>query len=279
LKLYYYRDPIGNFGDDLNPWLWPRIFPEPLDDYFDQDTLFLGIGSILNHKVPQIPRKKIVFGSGFGYGSTPKITEDWRFYCVRGPLTARALGLPESLAICDSSILVKKLFGHSIKKEHQVSFMPHHTVAEYDNWKSVCESISVGYIDPAADVEITIDQIRKSSLVISEALHGAIIADAFRVPWIPVRTRPRIVEFKWQDWARSLGMEHHFEWLPPVWSEDIDKRWKQLLHPFISRVARARMLWLIKYGKRRLSSELVFNRVYERLSQEFDRLITETCMP
>jgi hypothetical protein len=34
MKLYY-ETPEQNFGDDLNPWLWPRVFPKALEDYGD----------------------------------------------------------------------------------------------------------------------------------------------------------------------------------------------------------------------------------------------------
>ncbi len=27
MKLYYYKDVIGNFGDDLNSWLWDALIP------------------------------------------------------------------------------------------------------------------------------------------------------------------------------------------------------------------------------------------------------------
>jgi hypothetical protein len=26
MKLYYYKDVVGNFGDDLNSWLWDTLF-------------------------------------------------------------------------------------------------------------------------------------------------------------------------------------------------------------------------------------------------------------
>ena len=42
--------------------------------------------------MPDAP-KKLVFGTGFGYGGVPRLDESWIFYCVRGPRTARALGL------------------------------------------------------------------------------------------------------------------------------------------------------------------------------------------
>lgn len=275
MKLYYYKDPVGNFGDDLNPWLWPQLFPKPIDLCFDNNTLFVGIGSILNHKIPPEPQKKIVFGSGFSYGSLPRMTDLWQFICVRGPLTAKALGLPEATVITDSALLLLKLIEPSQKKLHKVSFMPHHKTAKYDNWQGVCVALDVCYIDPTAPVSGTIDAICNSSVLITESLHGAIVADACRVPWIPVRTRPRIAEFKWQDWCLSLGIEHEFEWLPPAWDESIDLKWKQMIRPYTTSIAQARLQWLIRHGRRRLSSGSNFRTVYSRLVDAFDKLIAE----
>jgi succinoglycan biosynthesis protein ExoV len=39
-------------------------------------------------------------------------------------------------------------------------------------------------------------------------MHGAILADTLRVPWIPVITSPIINVFKWRDWTMSLGLDY-----------------------------------------------------------------------
>jgi succinoglycan biosynthesis protein ExoV len=250
-----------------------------MEQCFDDETLFLGIGSILNRKIPEYPAKKVVFGSGFGYGSPPSITDRWRFYCVRGPLTAKMLGLPASTAICDGAVLIRELVEPAQRAEHKVAFMPHHLTAKYDDWKSVCESLSICYIDPAASIESTLDAIRQSSVVITEAMHGAIVADALRVPWIPVRTRPRILEFKWQDWSSSIRLEHKFEWLPPIWNRNSHSRLRQTLHPIASPIARERLRWLARHGKRRLSRETIFRQVYCHLSEAFNELVAAAQVP
>lgn len=58
MNLYCYRG--GDFGDDLNPWIWGALTPELLDE--SQDELLLGIGTLINSNVPPAP-KKIVFGT------------------------------------------------------------------------------------------------------------------------------------------------------------------------------------------------------------------------
>jgi succinoglycan biosynthesis protein ExoV len=272
VRLYYYQDPVGNFGDDLNPWLWSRLFSYPLEKYFDDDTLFIGIGSILNQKIPQMPPKKVVFGSGYGYGLPPTISGDWRIICVRGPLTSKVLGLPASTAISDGAMLVRRLLEPNNTTMQMAAFMPHHLSAQYDDWASICESLSIRYIDPTALVEEVLDAIRHSSLLITEAMHGAIVADTLRVPWIPVRTRPGIVTFKWEDWSSSLGIEHSFEWLPPIWNPKIESTVRGVLRPFTTVAAHNRLKWLLRFGRRRLSDERVFRRVYQRLSDAFDQM-------
>jgi len=81
MKLFYCKVTTGNFGDDLNPWLWPKLLPGIIDE--DGSTLFVGIGSIINQFIPDAPLK-IVFGSGVGYGTPPVIDErKWKVYCLR----------------------------------------------------------------------------------------------------------------------------------------------------------------------------------------------------
>jgi len=210
VKLFYYRDPGGNFGDDLNAWLWPRLIPELLDDR--DDTLFVGIGSILDRRIPQEPRK-IVFGTGVGYGLLPVLDQRWQICCVRGPLTAKALGLPAEVAITDSAALVRTVRTPPVVKTHIVSFMPHfrtpaRAASIGTDLADICASLDINYIDPCGEVEDVIDGLASSSKVIAEAMHGAIVADALRVPWVPVQLSGRILNLKWNDWCTSLHLEY-----------------------------------------------------------------------
>ncbi len=41
MRLYYFKDPRGNFGDDLNPWLWKQLWPELQQG--EDDELFVGM--------------------------------------------------------------------------------------------------------------------------------------------------------------------------------------------------------------------------------------------
>ena len=205
-RLYYFKGAKPNFGDELNPWLWPRLLPDLLDD--NDDELFLGIGTILNDGVPA-PPKKIVFGSGFGYGLPPRVdSAKWDIYCVRGPLTAHTLGLPEELAVCDPAILLRRQPWPTQNKQYQASFMPHWESLSRGNWPQACAEADIHFIDPTAPIEQVVREIRGSELLITEAMHGAIVADAMRVPWVPVQPQLHMHSPKWLDWCASVEVPY-----------------------------------------------------------------------
>lgn len=209
MKLLHFRGPNGerNFGDELGPWLWERLLPGVFDDNVDQ--VFVGIGTLLNNRLPRASRL-VIFGSGVGYGDAPPTRDpSWSIYCLRGPLSAAVLGVAPSLAITDPGALVRHFVPRASATEvtRRFSYMPHWRYA-FDDWERVCRRIGFGYIDPRRDVEETIAQIRQTGVLITEAMHGAIVADALRVPWIAVRSTPAILDFKWRDWCASLGLEY-----------------------------------------------------------------------
>ncbi len=228
MRLHYYRDSIGNVGDELNPWLWPQLLP----GFFDarDDTYFVGIGTILGLELPPAARK-IVFGSGVGYGQAPTLDAQWDVRFVRGPLTAAALHLPPERAITDSALALRLLVPPA-SGGRGVGFMPHHLSAEYANWQQICDDAGIEFIDPRHAVPKVLGQIAKCSMVIAEAMHGAILADTLRVPWRAVKAYSHINQFKWDDWCQSLNLRYEPATIPAVF----DGTW--------ARFPRRQELWL-----------------------------------
>lgn len=213
MKLCYHIPPKSpNFGDELNVWLWEQLIPDILDD--DESVAFVGIGTLLNSLLPdRIPnaRRVIIFGSGAGYNTPLEAIDDsWTIYCVRGPLSAKALGLSPELALTDGAALIRRLYKPTAAKVHRFSYMPHFTQSESGNkvWPSICQQIGFGYIDARWPRERVLEAISQTEVLLTEAMHGAIIADALRVPWIPICTTSRVLSFKWQDWSASVGLEY-----------------------------------------------------------------------
>ena len=212
LRLFYHRDPRGNFGDDLNAWLWPKLLPDLLTDG-SASTLLVGIGTILNAKVPPGPGK-VVLGSGVGYGKLPAVDDKWRFYGVRGPKSAAALGLAADLAITDGAILLRDLVAPTPPSDRSGTvFIPHHESvyrleARGVNLPSLVASAGFDYLDPRWPVQDVIECIGRAERVITEAMHGAIFADTLRVLWRPVRLFGHVLSSKWIDWTASLSLDY-----------------------------------------------------------------------
>lgn len=206
MQLYYFKDPHGNFGDDLNPWLWKQLLP----NFFNNDSsqVFVGIGTLLNHRLPTEPIKHI-FGSGYGYGEPPKIDDRFVFHAVRGYETARVLGLDSKLAITDAAVLLRAIpTTRAAKTTHRIGFIPHCQSSRFFDWESLCNELGLKYISAEWDVERVLLEMSKCETLICEAMHGAIAADTLRIPWIPVSCYDYISEFKWRDWLSTLELPY-----------------------------------------------------------------------
>ena len=91
MKISMYED-VPNFGDVLNKYLWQPYLGEFIGR--DDNILMLGIGTLLGHSKSH-NGQIIVCGSGSGYGGdfSQLKNENWKIFFVRGPSTAKALGL------------------------------------------------------------------------------------------------------------------------------------------------------------------------------------------
>jgi succinoglycan biosynthesis protein ExoV len=224
MLLHHWRPPsepagvVTNFGDELNTVLWPKLLG---DGFFDDDgtVVFLGIGSLLGWPKgdDSVMRHRIVFGSGAMRADATELEPldpRWHVYCVRGPSTVEAYGLDAALALTDPAVLVADFY-RRVEPTHRFGFMPH--LAEAREWSTllsgVCADLGVRYIDPRDDVESVIESIGSVSTMVTEAMHGAIVADALRVPWIPAYTTRRPHRFKWTDWCRSIEIDYEPRWI------------------------------------------------------------------
>jgi hypothetical protein len=108
-----------------------------------------------------------------------------------------------------------------------VSFIPHFrspagVEALGIDFERICAHLGINYIDPCGPVEDVLHGIEGSKKIVAEAMHGAIVADALRVPWVPVQLSDRILNLKWWDWCRSLSMEYKPLRFSPVPGKDLE---------------------------------------------------------
>jgi succinoglycan biosynthesis protein ExoV len=212
---YYWESQHGNFGDDLNLWLWDFLIPGFRDVH--AETLLVGVGTVLNRVLLPEGRHKLVLGSGFGYGTLPDMSDksEWDIRCVRGPLTAQKVGIDPKLGIIDPAVMVAEMPEFkNLPKKHKKSFVPHWESAAAGIWPVICGAVGLHYIDPRGDAKEVIRDIAQSELIVAESMHGAILADAFRVPWVAVTTSSSINSFKWSDWAQTVGVTYRPRHVP-----------------------------------------------------------------
>ena len=268
MTLYFHRfkDGTRNFGDDLKAWLWPRLLPNL--EHRSPDITLIGFGTVLNSSLAErVPEQaiKLVFGAGVGYGSgLPELDDKYRIYCLRGLLSAQALGLDQTVAITDGAMLINLVYYPEQIGGDGVAFMPHvrNAVSGSREWRALCSDLGIRYIDPTSPVEEVLAAIARSDLLLAEAMHGAIVAEAFRRPWVPLATSI-VLPFKWRDWCSSLKLPYRPVQLTHVWDSEGVKRWSlKAGKQGIRRMSAGRSLWWAKARHRAsLSDPAVFEDV------------------
>lgn len=281
MRLFYYRSPDGitNFGDDMNPWFWKKILHLP--KFESEGALLVGIGTLLNDLHPELRTHNdvLVCGTGVGYGhALPIIHKHWHFYCVRGPLSAQALGLNNTLAITDPALLLRRLVNVEPRKTHAFGFMPH-VIHANTGWSQICDILGFKYISPSADVVTVIKAIAGVDTLITESLHGAIVADSFRVPWIAVKTNKIINTFKWQDWCNSVGLEYQPILVPAAWPAQTGaSTWTSLRNQGRLIAIGLALRWVAHKNRSLLSKDSLTKTLERRLEDVFEKLRQDLSM-
>ena len=216
MNIIYFKSDIGNFGDDLNPWLWQQL----LGDFskYNKELDFIGIGSILDDRLKN-NNKKVVFGSGirdfdFDINTIPNL--DVRF--VRGPISSK---ITQKKYITDAAYALRLLPQKEYVKKYKIAFVPYFRHFKQFNWKLFESLTGIHVIDPTQNVEDVISEINTSEHILASAMHGAILADVYRVPWMRVKFSKHghesslTSELKWNDWFKSIGFNsvptHYFD--------------------------------------------------------------------
>jgi succinoglycan biosynthesis protein ExoV len=217
MKLEYCRSDSYNFGDDLNPWLWPKLFGDLISE--DSDVVFVGIGTVLTNKRINVQlkdaREIIIFSSGAWGHDYPELDSRCKVYGVRGPRTANKFNLSHDLIVGDGAYLLRTVDIPKPSVEPSgVGFIPHHRSEDYIDWTSICESIGIKFISAKQPVDDFLIAIQSCDKIVTEAMHGAIVADAFRIPWVGTSFSPSFNTEKWFDFAEALEIDLKLHDLP-----------------------------------------------------------------
>jgi len=211
MKVFYHRGATPNVGDDLNAVLWQRLLPQ-LEQIHTAQWL-IGIGTILDERLASLPGLKVVCGSGLRVNKAIRFGDDVRFAAVRGPLTAQRLGLPAEVVACDPGFLIGRFWPWSTPDPRRIGLVPHVYSLQHSRIESAAQEAGIEVISPTLPLEEFLARLRRCARVYCESLHGAIFADALRIPWARVRVCSHfyegagVSEFKWRDTFSALGLQ------------------------------------------------------------------------
>lgn len=195
LAFYCWNDGCHNLGDaPLNFYLIPRLFPNLNLKVSNPKYVLMGIGSILGHmcRFPLHLRgfPWIVFGSGFQYDHL-NIPPDSKFFAIRGAKTAQLCNC--ECARGDPAVLLPFHLPRTI--------MPSRKEATIWKWDWTGQETDTEFTSRAPDFLAWMQKLWSFERVVTDSLHVAIIADAYGIPWKPLRW-----EFKWQDHFENLDI-------------------------------------------------------------------------
>jgi hypothetical protein len=188
-----------NFGDDINPSLFRRL--AGCRTRFAANRRrphVLGAGSILG----KATASSIVCGSGFLEPPGRDRIAPAAVVAVRGELSRSGLGGRSDVALGDPLVLVGELLAPQTKR-HRFGLVPH--VTSVDRWRSRCDP-DLLVIAPGLRPWRVIRGIASCETIISQSLHGLIVADALGIPNVWIAPSDAMVggRFKFDDYFSTI---------------------------------------------------------------------------
>lgn len=270
----YFKAPHGNVGDDLNPWLLPKVLPDVA--FGDGPRALLAIGSILTDRTWDGFEAKLVMGSGARSAERmPVLDASWDVRFVRGPLTAALV--PGARYITDPAVLIAR-FAAAAPVRKGIGIVPYFRAGRR-TWSLLAAALGARIIPPTLDVDTFVAEIGRCERVFCEAMHGAIIADALRVKWCAVSFLNRPIEgathvFKWSDWLGSMDLDFAPLTLPTTWMDRTGPA-RRLAQAQALTVAAHRLRRAAADDRFRLSDAALLDAKVDALSDEFAALNRE----
>lgn len=198
----------NNFGDELNFNFLPILFDKeviPTDVKFLKNYAFLG--SILNDEF--INSETEIWGTGIQNINNKLLNKPKKVYAVRGPLTRQYLirkGVKCPEIYGDPALLLPEVYNPKIVKKYKIGIIPHWQTKSINKYKILKDKnvllIDFHNYEKWTDV---IDQILSCEYIVSESLHGLIIAEAYNIPnlWINIDLGNKY-DIKFHDFFLSL---------------------------------------------------------------------------
>jgi pyruvyltransferase len=182
-----------NFGDDLNPVLWQAILARRVRLGACSGRHVLGMGSILERATS----RSLVAGSGFLRPPRPDARVSCPVLSVRGRLSAACV--PGPVMLGDPAVLTPLLFPRPARPRTAVGIVPH--VTELEAARATMPA-GAEVIDVRGHPLEVVRRIASCRRILSQSLHGLIVADAYGVPnaWLAPSSGMIGGRFKFDDY-------------------------------------------------------------------------------
>lgn len=221
-KAYWWKGAdYPNLGDELTDIILRERYEKTLDHSVIGDADLAATGSLLGwaldeRKMPADRRPLHIVGSGFmSMESAVSPLPYTRIHSVRGYLSKNKLGACDSwkISVGDPGLLAPLIMGSVERKESETvryGVVLHHKHAGNEEVKNRFRHLDAKFIDiRTSDLATFVNDIQTCDIVVSQSLHGLIIADAIGVPnvWLELGPIHSGGTFKFLDYFSSVGRE------------------------------------------------------------------------
>jgi hypothetical protein len=213
VELYWYRGSTMNVGDEVVPYLIPKILnlnpqlvpAQPVSDPRNLSReVLISVGSVLR----LCAKNSLVWGAGIR-NIDQEVAAAKQFCAVRGPLThqrLQQLGHSCPAIFGDPALLLPRYFQPVTTKKYRLGIVPH--LVDYPEMqKRLAASSEILLVDVRTNnVERIIEQIASCSAILSSSLHGIIFSIAYGIParWLKISNRIMGDDCKFYDFFASL---------------------------------------------------------------------------
>lgn len=201
-----------NWGDDINYHFIKEIVDERRVVPYNQSkhskyTNYQLIGSIVGNTTNG---NTVIWGAGIPDYSTKVLSKPKDVLAVRGPLTRNILiknGIDAPEVYGDPALLLPYFYRPEMELRNKIAFIPH--------WSSISSPIvrKISSFDGVKVINLhsyskwtdVIDELLSSEYVVSESLHGLILAEAYgkRNAWVRITFDRQ--KMKYKDFFLSIG--------------------------------------------------------------------------
>lgn len=240
---YHFRKV--NWGDDINKYLFEYITGRkfvfiPFRKLSSKQRIshYSLIGSIIGF---YNLNDTTIYGSGIKNPCESILGCPEKIISVRGPKTRdillkKGIECPEYYG--DPALLLPLFYQPKVKKNSKITIIPNmgtdiSIVKEWISRNGISKDVVIINMTKYSDWKLIINRIISCDVVISESLHGLIVAETYGIAnvWVEFVEHPEHWNFKYEDYFESIGKKEKIKQLQNGVdiSEllDLARRWKK----------------------------------------------------